>query len=185
MKMRQIEKSPGWRRIGGILAAGICLPLLLAGGGCGGGVDSERSPAQKAADARLAALEEDTTKVERAIAAFNTAFDAKDAESLRPLFTQMAEFYLEDGRALKAEEFIDGLPEMWTGLTDLKTDYRIEAVSLAGRYGWAKYTESFSFVADGEAKTMDNLVTMTFERRGKEWLIGHFHISSASRLPGA
>jgi len=182
--MPQIEKSPGWRRIGGILAGGLCLPLLLATGGCGGGTDAERTPGQKAADARLAALEEDTTTVERAIAAFNTAFDAKDTESMRPLFTQMAEFYLEYGRALGAEEFIDGLPEMWAGMTDLKTDYRIEGVSLAGRYGWAKYTEHFSFVADGETQTMDNLVTMTFERRGKEWLIGHFHISSAAPPPG-
>ena len=93
--MRQSEKRPGWRRIDGILAAGVCLSLLLAGAGCGGGSDFEAIPGQKAADARLAALEEDTTTVERAIADFNTFFDAKDTESLRPLFTQMAEFYLE------------------------------------------------------------------------------------------
>jgi hypothetical protein len=182
--MCQIEKRPGWRRIGGVLATGLWLPLVLIAAGCGGDADPTAMPAQKIADARLADLEENTSAVERTIEAFNTAFDEKDTESLRPLFTEMAELYLEDGRALSADEFVTELPEMWAGWTDLSTDYRIEAVSLAGRYGWAKYTERFSFVVDGETQTKENLVTMTFERRGKDWLIGHFHISSATPLPG-
>ncbi|MFQ5670339.1 MAG: YybH family protein [Acidobacteriota bacterium] len=161
-----------------LLAASI---LLLAG--CGGSTVSPAQPAPGSPEDRLARLEGDTGGVQKAIRAFNSAFDAKDTRRLASLFTEMAEAYSYDGRALRISEFLRDLPALWGNWSDLRTTYRIQGVKIARPYAWGKYTETITLQIGGRQVTLENLVTMAFERRGEEWLISHVHISTSTPPP--
>jgi ketosteroid isomerase-like protein len=155
---------------------------LLAAAGCGDAPPT--NTIQKDADRRVAALEGDTTAVERTINALNAAFDQKDAEAIATLFTETADVYLFNGTAMTASEFTTALPGIWAGWSDLRTEYSLKGMKLARPYGWAKYEETFTATAAGQPFTMRSLVTLTFEQRGDTWRIGHMHISSGEPPPG-
>ncbi|MFQ5718193.1 MAG: nuclear transport factor 2 family protein [Acidobacteriota bacterium] len=160
------------------------LVILLTVGGCGEGfapaVQSDGSSPKE----RIAALEGDTDAVNAVIHAFNQAFDARDVNRIASLFTDNAEVYMADGTVVAAQRLGIKMAPVWSGWSDLNTNWELKAVKLARPYGWAKYTETFSYLDRGHPHVMHNLVTMTFELRERHWLITHLHLSTASRADG-
>ena len=158
----------------------LLLASCLLSAGCGEDPISRVTPRGESPDERLTALEEDTDGIEATIAAFNTAFDRTDVGRLTSLFTETADIYLYDGNVIRARQFGVEMSPIWSNWSNMETRYRIQGMKAARPYAWAKFVETFSFDADGKTHTMENLVTMTFERRGKTWLISHMHLSTAN-----
>lgn len=149
--------------------------------GCGGtGSATSPPPDPDSPAGRIAALEDDTDGANAAIVEFNEAFDARDGARLAALFTSTAEVYLYDGRIVKGRNLARELAEVWAGWSNLQSRWKLEEMKLVRPYGWAKYTEDFSFESGGRRHSMSYLVTMTFERQRGRWLISHLHLSSAN-----
>ena len=170
--MRAIHPSPA------LLAPGL-LALALGLAGCGGGAGTATGTDSSTPKARLAALETDTDSVNAVIVAFNEAFDARDSDRLVNLFTETAQVYLYDGKVVKGRDLPRELAPVWRDWSNLQSRWKLQEMKLARPYGWAKYTEEFSFDAGGRTHSMTNLVTMAFERRQRGWLISHLHLSTA------
>ena len=180
IRHRQTVREAGPRARSGRLL-GLLAGLLLVGPGlhgCGG-TGSAPPPDPDSPKGRVAALEADTDGANAAIVEFNEAFDARDGARLAALFTDTAEVYLYDGRVVKSRNLARELAGVWDGWSNLQSRWKLREMKLVRPYGWAKYTEDFSFEAGGRRHSMSYLVTMTFERRQGRWLISHLHLSSA------
>lgn len=174
------------REMAGSLSPARWVPVLagvLLATGCGGNPISGVGSDGESTKERLAALEEDTSGVLATIQAFNEAFDARDASRFTTLFTEVAEVYLFDGRVVQGRHLARALVPVWRDWSNLHSRTKLGGVKLARPYGWAKYTQTLSFTDGGRERTLTYLVTMTFERRGRTWLITHLHLSSAGQTP--
>ena len=122
---------------------------------------------------------QDKKNIEQLIEDYNAAFDQKDFIGVSKLCTEDFQFFTLDGQTFDKNSIIPFLNRILNRWKNIKTTVTDLEIQLNDKIGFARYKAELKYQSENKNGVMHNLVTMTFRKINKNWMIDHIHMSTA------